>query len=96
MAKEKPYDKEHVYKNYARRIGSTYKDAEKLLDVFFDMTRDYLIEYGCFHYKEEIQIDTKVAPEHTRKLPDQSEITVPEKTKFKVKLMSNYQKLINK
>jgi len=94
--KEKPYNKDHVVKNFARRIGSTYQDAEQILGIYFDMTRDYIIEYGGFYYYEEIQIESKIAGEHKRQLPNGEIITVPEKNKLRVKLMENYNKMIAK
>lgn len=94
--KEKPYNKDHVIENFARRIGSTKIDSEDILDIFFDMTRDYIQEYGMFHYKGELQIDSDFVNEHVKKLPNGKTVTIPKKSKLKVKLMENYKKMLKK
>lgn len=92
--KEKPYNKDHVVDNFARRIGSTKIDAEQILAIFFDMTRDYIQEYGMFHYNSEIQIDSDFVKEHEKQLPSGKMTIVPDKYKLKVKLMENYRKML--
>jgi hypothetical protein len=92
--KEKPYNKDHVVENFARRIGSTKQDAEQILAIFFDMTRDYIYEYGMFHYKSELQIDTDFVPTHKKQLPNGDIVTVPDRNRLKVKLMENYKKML--
>lgn len=90
--KAKPYSKQHVYKNFARRIGSTQKESEQILSHFFDMIRDYIDEYGIFHYKDEIKIEAKSIEEHTKLLPTGQLYTIAAKRKLQLKLMQNFNK----
>lgn len=90
--KVKPYSKQHVYKNFAQRIGSTQKESEQILSQFFEMIRDYIDEYGIFHYKDEIKIEAKSIEAHVKLLPTGQVCKVAAKRKLHSKLMQNFNK----
>lgn len=93
--KEKPFNKEHVNKNFAKRIGTSYKESEQIIASFFEMIRDYIEEYGSFHYKDEIKIEAKSIKEHTKLLPNGKTIIINDKIKLQSKLMENFNKKFN-